>query len=199
MSPALYRVPAVHRAFYRLHWDDAEAVHRRVMRLFPVDLHRDETGGARVAANILFRIELQAANPYVLVQSDVEPSDASLPRRQLDDFLAIVESGRRLRFRTDVNAVRMKSRTRRLEPVALSEVPSWLGGTRLGEGLEDVEVAVPGEFHVRRGKNKTPVRVIRLDGRAVVRDADAVKRVIRQGIGRARSYGCGLVSIAPAP
>ncbi len=199
MSPALYRVPAVHRAFYRLRWDDAEAVHRRVMGLFPVDLPQDEARGARAAASILFRIELQATDPYVLVQSGVEPTDASLPRRPLADFLAVVEPGRRLRFRTDVNAVRMKSRTRRLEAVALSDVPSWLAGTRLGEGFRGIEVATPGEFQVRRGKNKTPVRVVRLDGLAVVRDAEAVERVVREGIGRARSYGCGLVSIAPAP
>lgn len=199
MSPALYRVPAVHRVFYRLPWDDGEAVHRRVMRLFPAGLPQDEARGVRAAANILFRIELGAADPYVLVQSDVEPTDGSLPRRPLADFLAVVELGRRLRFRTEVNAVRMKSRTRRLEPVALSDVPSWLAGTRLGEGLEGIEVGVPGEFQVRRGKHKTPVRVVRLDGLAVVRDVDAVERLLREGIGRARSYGCGLVSIAPVP
>ncbi len=197
MNPALYRVPAWHKRFYRLRWHDAEAVHHRVMGLFPENLSRGDGAGPRAAAHVLYRLELQAAKPYVLVQSDVPPVDDGLERRPMASFFALLEPGRKVGFRIDVNAVRMKSRTRRLEPVPLAEVPQWAATTRLATGLRQIEVGVPGDFEVRRGKGGTPVRVVRLDGRAVVSDGDLARDLVRRGVGRARSYGCGLLSIAP--
>lgn len=196
MSAALYRVPAWHERFYRLRWNDAEAVHRRVMALFP-NLPSGDGAGPRAAAHVLYRLELQADKPYVLVQSDVPPLDDALDRRPLSDFLSLLEPGRQVRFRIDINAVRMKSRTRQLEPVPLTEVPQWIGSTRLATGLREIEVGVPGEFEVRRGKKGTPVRIVRLDGRAVVSDSDHARDLVHRGVGRARSYGCGLLSVAP--
>lgn len=197
MTAALYRVPAWHKHFYRLRWHDAEAVHHRVMRLFPEDLLGGDSAGPRAAAHVLFRIELQAAEPYVLVQSDVPPVDDGLEHRPMASFLTLLEPDRRIRFRIDINAVRMKSRTRRLEPVPLAEVPQWAATTRLATGLREIEVGVPGDFEVRRGKGGTPVRVVRLDGRAVVSDRDQARDLVHRGVGRARSYGCGLLSVAP--
>lgn len=197
MNAALYRIPAWHKRFYRLRWHDAEAVHHRVMGFFPEGLPSGDDGGPRATAHVLFRLELQATKPYVLVQSDVPPIDDGLERRPLTTFLALLEPGRQIRFRVDINAVRMKSRTRRLEPVHLAEVPQWATTTRLATGLQKIEVGVPGDFEVRRGKKGTPVRIVRLDGRAVVSDGDQARDLVHRGVGRARSYGCGLLSVAP--
>ncbi len=198
-GPALYRVPAWHSCFARVRWEDADMVHKRVMRLLPEELAGEGSAErGRAGAHVLFRVELQADQPYVLLQSDVAPVDTSLDSRLLQPFLDALQDGRQVRFRVDLNAVRMQSRTRKLQPVPLGEVPQWVPGTRLGEGLADIEVGVPGEFEVRKGKGGTPVRVVRLDGRAVVQDAEAARRLVREGVGRARSYGCGLLSVAPA-
>ncbi|MFJ9716133.1 type I-E CRISPR-associated protein Cas6/Cse3/CasE [Streptomyces sp. NPDC101213] len=48
----------------------------------------------------------------------------------------------------------------------------------------------------RRGKPVTLVTVT-FDGRLEVTDPDALRRTLTQGIGRAKAYGCGLITLAP--
>ncbi|MFE7277246.1 type I-E CRISPR-associated protein Cas6/Cse3/CasE [Streptomyces sp. NPDC057623] len=48
----------------------------------------------------------------------------------------------------------------------------------------------------RRGKQVTLVTVT-FDGRLEVTDPAALRRTLTQGIGRARAYGCGLLTLAP--
>jgi CRISPR system Cascade subunit CasE len=38
----------------------------------------------------------------------------------------------------------------------------------------------------------------RLDGTATIRDADSPRLAVLNGIGRSKSCGCGLLSLAPA-
>jgi len=37
---------------------------------------------------------------------------------------------------------------------------------------------------------------VRFDGEAVISDVDAVRHAVLNGIGRGKSYGCGLLSLA---
>ncbi|MFE9679459.1 type I-E CRISPR-associated protein Cas6/Cse3/CasE [Streptomyces sp. NPDC006259] len=48
----------------------------------------------------------------------------------------------------------------------------------------------------RRGKPVTLVTVT-FDGRLEVTDPDALRRTLSHGIGRAKAYGCGLITLAP--
>ncbi|MGW3148870.1 type I-E CRISPR-associated protein Cas6/Cse3/CasE [Streptomyces sp. NPDC001177] len=48
----------------------------------------------------------------------------------------------------------------------------------------------------RRGKPVTLVTVT-FDGRLGVTDPDALRRTLTQGTGRAKAYGCGLITLAP--
>lgn len=48
----------------------------------------------------------------------------------------------------------------------------------------------------RQGKPVTVVTVT-FDGRLEITDPDAMRRTLTQGIGRARAYGCGLLTLAP--
>ncbi|MEU3036581.1 type I-E CRISPR-associated protein Cas6/Cse3/CasE [Streptomyces griseoaurantiacus] len=50
----------------------------------------------------------------------------------------------------------------------------------------------------RRGKPVTLVTVT-FDGRLEITDPDALRRTLTQGLGRARAYGCGLLTLAPLP
>ncbi|MFB7900512.1 type I-E CRISPR-associated protein Cas6/Cse3/CasE [Streptomyces xiamenensis] len=43
-----------------------------------------------------------------------------------------------------------------------------------------------------------PHHAARFEGTAAIRDADALRHSLLQGIGRSKSYGCGLLSLAPA-
>jgi CRISPR system Cascade subunit CasE len=40
---------------------------------------------------------------------------------------------------------------------------------------------------------------VRFDGTATIIDPDQLRAAIHNGIGRGKAYGCGLLSIAPAP
>ncbi|MEU9313452.1 type I-E CRISPR-associated protein Cas6/Cse3/CasE [Streptomyces sp. NPDC048256] len=48
------------------------------------------------------------------------------------------------------------------------------------------------------GKGRTVTLVaVTFDGRLEVTDPDALRRTLTQGIGRAKAYGCGLITLAP--
>lgn len=51
------------------------------------------------------------------------------------------------------------------------------------------------------GHRDKPVTVVTVtfEGRLEVTDPDALRRALTQGIGRARAYGCGLLTLAPVP
>ncbi|ASU79063.1 type I-E CRISPR-associated protein Cas6/Cse3/CasE [Actinopolyspora erythraea] len=46
--------------------------------------------------------------------------------------------------------------------------------------------------------NKITIAPVRFDGRLVVTDPEELSRAIQDGIGPAKAYGCGLLSLAPA-
>lgn len=47
-------------------------------------------------------------------------------------------------------------------------------------------------------KIRLPRQAILFEGTADVRDAAALRQALLDGIGRSKSYGCGLLSLAPA-
>ena len=50
----------------------------------------------------------------------------------------------------------------------------------------------------KRGKRmRVPVVTATFDGRLTVTDPEALRRSLRAGIGRAKAYGCGLMTLAP--
>jgi CRISPR system Cascade subunit CasE len=49
----------------------------------------------------------------------------------------------------------------------------------------------------RRGGTRIRHALTRYDGIAVVTDPDALRRAVLGGVGRGKSYGAGLLSLAP--
>lgn len=47
-------------------------------------------------------------------------------------------------------------------------------------------------------KNRVPLVSVTFDGRLEITDADALRRTLTTGLGRAKAYGCGLLTLAPA-
>ncbi|MCZ7413387.1 type I-E CRISPR-associated protein Cas6/Cse3/CasE [Streptomyces sp. WMMC897] len=47
------------------------------------------------------------------------------------------------------------------------------------------------------GRVRVPHQATRFEGTATVRDAEALRQALLHGIGRSKSYGCGLLSLAP--
>jgi CRISPR system Cascade subunit CasE len=186
---------------------DLHALHRFVLQGFP---DADMGGPGRV----LFRFEAPRApreQPFLLVQSEKEPNAEAW------GHMACVEGPRsweptfavhqRLRFR--LRATPTKAKTfgpeeerpghRRIGLYTEEEQQQWL--TRKAEengfSVADVRLRKIGWQSGRKpGGAVITHHAVEFDGILQVRDADALVAAIRGGIGPAKGFGFGLLSLA---
>ncbi|MBZ8178368.1 type I-E CRISPR-associated protein Cas6/Cse3/CasE [Corynebacterium sp. 3HC-13] len=201
--------------------DDPKFRHRAVMGLFG-DI---DSQSPRSELSILYRFEtLPGQAPYFLVQSTQAPvHHLNLDGVQVRkvDITAPAE-GTEVEFRITVNAVARRSveipdgskeNTKRKEvirPLSMdplpdgsgdSEVSAWLKA-KLSPALDNMTITRHGRQVLganRRGahKNTRVVQADMFDGVATVKDSDALHTLLLNGLGRAKSYGCGLLTIRP--
>ncbi|GHC86276.1 type I-E CRISPR-associated protein Cas6/Cse3/CasE [Nocardiopsis terrae] len=149
----------------------------------------------------------------------------SMVERDLTPFLEGLEKGTEVRYRiaaapskrlgkSDLNAERLGKRAERLgelaqpgkrtytRPLFGEQAEQWWRERAQRHGLDLSDVvssgAVPSLDQGRTGKRGVRIHVTRFDGHAVVRDPDALREAVRNGIGRGKSFGCGMLSLAPA-
>lgn len=177
-------------------WSDRKAVHQAIMTLFDPTLP-GEAGSRRATSGILFRVEDGSARPHILIQSRVSPASTNdaLVKTDCSGLIPRLMEGSSVRFRIEINAVRCQSRSTRRIAVPESEIPEWVANTTLARGLSQIEVRDLEVMVLRAGQ--TPLRVARIDGTAIIRNQAAVLVLIEQGVGRAKAYGCGLLSVIP--
>ncbi|MFG2441067.1 type I-E CRISPR-associated protein Cas6/Cse3/CasE [Streptomyces sp. NPDC048508] len=197
------------------------SLHRRVMSLFP-DGVPDQ---ARTHYGVLFRVEDTPRGSHLLVQSNLPPDPSRLPAqfgtlttRPLDALLDALEAGRSLRYRCTASPVRKPGATTRAHynlpavvPLNGTAAEEWWHRQANGVGLKPLNLqshpldAARDRQHpaTPRRDAKTTNRVhhhrIRFDGTATIIDPELLRTAIHNGIGRGKAYGCGLLSIAPAP
>ncbi|PLW02606.1 type I-E CRISPR-associated protein Cas6/Cse3/CasE [Corynebacterium ulcerans] len=200
-------------------WDVDDPVfrHRAVMALFP----EHQSDNARADSNILFRLEaLPGQPPYFFVQSSIEPSNRNLDNhiktRQVD--LVSPEAGTPIEFRLSINAVRRKTidatentkrkiKTTCLSLKALDSDPTetaagqWVK-EKLSPALENIDIVRHGRqvLGANRNGEKTSNRTVQvdtIDGFAHVKDPAELQKILIHGIGRAKSYGCGMLTFRP--
>jgi CRISPR system Cascade subunit CasE len=193
--PILAAVPFDHPALARRvrDWNDAEQIHKAVMSLFREDLPGPQHQ-RRATAEILYRVEHHAAR--ILLQSATAPahSDYGIRTTHLSGLATHLTAGTAVRFRLDINAVRCQAGTHRRTPVPDADLPQW-AAARLHPALTAVTL-LDQPVTVRRTDN-SPLRVAHLTGTARINDPDALLGLIRSGVGRAKAYGCGLLSVVP--
>lgn len=181
----------------------------------PVDLHRavmslfgDLAGSARKDAAILYRIErIPGTAPSLLVRSSVQPEHVptSALVRELDPRAPA--AGTPVAFRIAVNAVhRVGSGGVRPVPCDGHDggeptMTAWLQDKLVG-ALTDVTCIshVRNVLGVDRSGRRTreTVRVVQVDtvdGVACVKEPTRLAALMAEGVGRAKSYGCGLLTI----
>jgi CRISPR system Cascade subunit CasE len=178
-------------------WLDREAVHRAIMTLFDPVLPGDASV-RRAASGILYRVEEDSSNPHILIQSRISPASTSdaLVKTDCSGLIPRLIPGSAVTFRIEINAVRCQSRSTRRIAIPEQEIPGWLSHTTLARGLSQIEVRDLEVRVLRAGR--TPLRVARINGVAVVRDQASMLALIEQGVGRAKAYGCGLLSVIPS-
>lgn len=183
---------------------NAHALHQRIMQAFP-DEQRDKP---RADWNVLFRQEPDS--DVVLVQSTIEPDWSRLqqgylsnhPAPKLFDLNASqLYAGRVVQFRLKANPSKRDSKTGKT--IGLFHQPDqlmWLErrASQHGFTLLSVDtVPTPNVFGVK-GKGTSPIRIVTVlyQGVLQITDPALFSTAIQQGIGRGRSYRCGLLSIA---
>jgi len=186
-------------------WGDPRALHRAVMSLFPSDL----PGAAqerRATAKVLFRVDETATGRVVLVQSLVAPTQApSTAKVKAVHCGTAMTTGTPVRFRVAANAVmrcRRPDGKHRDAPLPEDKVAEWLTG-KLAGALADVVIlnATRSVYGVdRKGSKKeapAALQVDMIDGVGTVHDPDRLLEVVVDGVGRAKAYGCGLLTVSP--
>lgn len=187
-------------------------LHRTLMQGFPETLAADE--------RVLFRLDADArtGSLHVLVQSIHEPDWSTLreagqgrylvsPPEPAKHFAPSLSAGSILHFRLRANPTIKKRRedkknSNRVPLIREEEQQAWLG--RKGElhGFRVLQSTISGDEKLtdriqRDDKtHKLDLYTVQFDGVLQVTDADLFAQALAQGIGPARGFGCGLLSLA---
>ena len=184
---------------------DAHEMHRTLVRAF-VDSPQS------TPPRFLWRLEASkdsVSNPTVLVQSEVagdwsvlESMPNYLQRHAESKCVALdqlIRAERRYRFRLLANPTVTKD-GKRYGLLKESEQNAWIvrQGERHGFSVQTCLVTAQ-DFFSSRDKGKPAVSIHRVcfEGLLEVKDEDALKRALVAGIGPAKAFGCGLLSVAP--
>jgi CRISPR system Cascade subunit CasE len=202
---------------------DCNGLHRTIMKLFPgVD-----QVSARNALGVLHRLEQGAAGKVrILLQSFDQPDFARLPEgylenppqsKPLDSIGVLLQPGRKLLFRLRANPTRAigtktrsdgtKSNGKRVELRGEESCMGWLHrkaaqhgfrilACRIDAGAPDPR-RVNGKVEGQKGGSPITVASVLFDGILEVVDPALLREALQTGIGRAKSYGQGLLSLAP--
>jgi CRISPR system Cascade subunit CasE len=133
---------------------------------------------------------------------DSEPGSKTFP---LDRFHL---QDRTLRFRLQANPTKSTKeglqkgqRGKRVQLFRQTEQVDWLRrqGERCGFQLQDVVVQEQGSLKFRKGTGTAQVTIgsCLFDGRLKVTNTTAFRLALGQGVGRAKAFGFGLLTIAP--
>ena len=189
-----------HKVFAgRLNWADCNAVHTRVMRLFG---ELDGTSDVRQRAGILYRVEPGIGSGRVLVQSNDSISDPDIRRVDLGSVLGGLKASQAVGVRVKANVVRTVNRTvdgitkTHREPLGIDEIGAWVAAA-MGGALSDVRLD---EIELGQERQRSAsIATSMIDARASVVDPAALVALVGSGIGRAKAFGCGLISVRALP
>jgi CRISPR system Cascade subunit CasE len=176
-----------------------DVLHSSVMRLFG-PLPQLPGSGARSAAGVLFRVEpvTDGVIPFVLIRSKFAPVVTTSTMRTGVD-LPNPGTGATISFRVAVNAVRRARRTQNgaagITPVPADELPDYLA-ERLTPALSDVVIFNHSRTVIGlKGNGRAPVQTDLFDGIAVIADMSALELALEHGVGRAKNFGCGMLTV----
>jgi CRISPR system Cascade subunit CasE len=195
---------------------NAHKLHQRIMQAFPdrqpkhpvAQPDSTPTVGPRDDWNILFRQEPDSE--VILVQSDLEPDWSKLREGYLNNWLPPkpfepdqeqFAAGRILQFRLRANPSKRDNQTKKT--IGLwhqADQEAWLQrqGDRCGFKLHGIDVIPSPNVFGLKGDKSAPIRISTAlyQGILEVTESELFLAAVHRGIGRGKSYGCGLLSVA---
>lgn len=175
---------------------------------------------------ILWRWEpTDAVHPILLIQSTLEPDWDGLPNRlvraapevkSIHKIAGAITQGRSLAFALTANASRKvdtkstpegaRRNGRRVPLRRFDDQVQWLVRQASSAGFEimtnrlgrpEVRIGAPTRLSGRRGEHVITVEAVRFEGALSVKAPEQFLAALRSGIGPARAFGCGLLTVAP--
>ncbi|MDS1269792.1 type I-E CRISPR-associated protein Cas6/Cse3/CasE [Lipingzhangella sp. LS1_29] len=185
-------------------------LHRRLMKLLPPTELGDSP---RQAAGLLFRVEESRSGTTILAQSthhlvaDQLPDGyGQLEHRELTPLLEALEVGRVVRYRIVASPTKRLGRSKQRGvsettiPLRGPDADAWWYSRARNHGLEPRSVtAQDRNDSVDRSRGRR-IRhaAVQFQGVATVTDPASAREAVLHGIGRGKSHGCGLLSLALA-
>lgn len=185
---------------------NAHKFHQRIMQAFPDEETRDRP---REDWHILFRHEPEPYRDVVLVQSEIEPDWSKLPDQYLQNQAVKAvnltadqfATNRIFQFRLRANPSKRDSKTKKTVGFYhRHDQLTWLErqADRCGFRLLSADVIPsPNVFGIKK-KGTSPIRIATalFQGVLEVTAPEPFVSTVQHGLGRGKSYGCGLLSLA---
>lgn len=163
----------------------------------------------------LWRIDYLGSQPYILIVSKHKPDFKSLieqygyegdtgESKDYQSVLDILDVGQKYRFRFCGNPVHSvcnngsKGRGKVLPHITVAQQEDWLRGKSIKAGftMEDFSLITRDiKRFSRRGKKVTLYTAV-FEGILKITDVQLFREALILGIGRAKAYGCGLLTLA---
>ncbi|SEA61171.1 CRISPR system Cascade subunit CasE [Bowdeniella nasicola] len=194
-----------------------QAMHAAVMASFSPQVH-DETRGRplwrldpRPNSPALYIVSAAMPDLTHIVEQAGWPTTSEWETRDYSPILNSLTAGQRFSFRLAANPVRRsmsdasQGRGKVYAHVTAEQQRQWLIDRQEAIGISFLESldAMPNVqltqrermvFH-RKGARVTIAKAV-FEGSFEVRDADMLREALTRGIGRAKAYGCGLMTLA---
>lgn len=172
-------------------------IHRELWNLFPNDGSKER--------DFLFRVDWRGAGgpqSALLYSADAPRPDVSSLVRLVGTREArlTIRRGQVLRFALTANVVKRLNQERSRVPLVRHEERiAWLQ-RKLDPSAEIAEADVVGSRTLTFRKKSVPgkIDVVEFSGVLVVKEPDELLRTMARGIGPAKSFGCGLLTLARA-
>lgn len=193
-----------------------QAMHAAVLAAFPPGVSTSNADGRVLwrldqAGNETFLYVVSPESPDLthLIEQAGWPTSSTWETRDYDRLLGQVAAGQHYGFRLVANPVRQPRDPelggKRVGHVTAAQQEQWLlnkaerSGFHLRTGMDSGPTVVVSDREVKkfsRGRHTVTLSTARYDGRLEVTDATLFRRSLTGGIGAAKGYGCGLMTLA---
>lgn len=183
---------------------DAYSIHRVIYDLFE-DVRSDDQKGASIPSGILFADKGgDRGSRRILFMSDRAPRPPRVGTVRVKTIPDAFLDHDIYRFETVINPTKRDSKTGKLIALRTREdITSWFAGkSEASWGFETdastLEVRTIQVLRFEKKGTKVTIGQAHVTGFLKVKNRELFIKSFKQGIGRCRSFGCGLLQIVPA-